>query len=184
MLKLIVIFCVLAFDACATVVYAGNGIDLVGSDSAEVLQGTEDNDTFDSRKGDDRIIMGDGLDVTFWQPGDGNDVVFCGEGLQDVLVVGDNTFQQNQRGEPLFSVDDSPASCRIEPTRTPRAVRVQILQKPSLTEAAVITLVDCEYVICADSAKVGKQVFFVRSEIRRINRLPFIAVNNLVNQNL
>ena len=160
--------------------WAAPGEDIVGTDAPEAISGTENNDTVDGRQGDDLILMGDGLDIAFWQPGDGDDIINCGEGF-DGFIVGDNTFRTNRLGEPVFEVDNSIASCRIDPTGRRGIFRAQILAKPDLTPAARILLVNCEFVICADPDDVGKQVIGLPFGPRPLDRVPFYARNNLTN---
>ena len=169
----------------STYALAGPGIDVVGTDARDQITTSPDNDTVDARKGDDVIIMGEGQDVAFWQPADGDDFIDCGPGLLDTLVIGDNTFQKNRLGEPLFDVDNSIASCEIERTGRPRTFIAQVLAKPDLTPGGRITLVNCEFVICADPLQTGKQVFNLRRPIPRLDdQIPFYARNNLVNRDL
>ena len=78
-------------DTEATTLKGGKGADtLSGGSFTETLLGGGGDDFLDGQQGLDSINGGDGADVVQWDPGDNNDTINSGEGLDRLVFNGSN----------------------------------------------------------------------------------------------
>ncbi len=69
--------------------YGGTGNDvLIGSARNDVLEGGEGNDTVTGGGGNDLAVLSDGNDLFVWNPGDGDDFVDGGPGIDTLRFTG------------------------------------------------------------------------------------------------
>lgn len=80
------------------------GLVINGKDIAEVLIGSNKDDTVDGNGGNDFAFLGAGDDLFIWDPGDGSDTVEGGSGYDTMLFNGSNgneTFDLSANGDRL-----------------------------------------------------------------------------------